>query len=243
MKILLISNRQELGEVVRTHFSPHGSELIQYWNPIKAMDNLDEIRPDVVLFSVQDFPRHWKPFITFLRDQRGRDESVFVLLRGPDLAEEEAEKAQHLAVNALVSEDLSDAAELDRLKEVVGRYKKLDEGRMEHRYVPHDPDDIAFAFTHPTSFEILTGRVLDLSTTGIRVVPHSPEGVTDIEPGTRLDECSLQLGESIISINCTLVRAARELAFRFEHNGNGSGERIREYIQGSPERLMQAQAT
>jgi hypothetical protein len=238
MKILLVSNRQELGNLVNTHFRPHGSELIHYFNPIKAMDNLDEIDPDVILFSAQDFPRHWKPFAAFLRDQRTRDESVFVLLEGHGLPEEEAEKAQHLAVNALVGEDLSDSSELARLKDVVSRYKKLDEGRTEHRYVPHGPDDIHFAFTHPSTFQVVTGTVVDISTTGLRFVPANPARTRDVGQGQRLDECSLQLGDDMIAVDCTVVRPGGELGIRFEHASDEAPEQIERYIEGSSERML-----
>ncbi len=242
MKILLVSNRQEIGELVHTHFRPHGSELIQYWNPIKAMDNLDEIAPDVILFSAQDFPRHWKPFVAFLREQRSRDESVFILLKGEELSEEEAEKAQHLSVNALVSEDLENSAELARLKSIVGRYKKLDEGRTEERYVPHGPDDIQFAFTHPRSFQVITGTVLDISSSGLRFTPNRRSRTGDIQSGRRLGHCSLQLGDDILSMDCTVVRAGDEWAIRFEAPSGEKTLHIRSYIAGSSERMMHQHA-
>jgi hypothetical protein len=242
MKILLVSNRQELGDVVHTHFRPHGSELIQYWNPIKAMDNLDEIGPDVILFSAQDFPRHWKPFVAFLREQRSRDESVFILLKAQELTEEEAEKAQHLAVNALVSENLENDAELARLKSVVGRYKKLDDGRTEERYVPHGPDDIHFAFTHPRSLQVITGTVLDISSTGLRFTPNHSVGTGDVQPGRRIDDCSLQLGDEITRVDCTVVRIGDDWALRFEQLSSEKIQWIRNYVAGSPERLMHQRA-
>ena len=65
MKILLVSERDELRDHIRRNFMPRGAEIIQYYNPIKAMDNLDEVDPEVVLFSAQDFPRHWKPFLCY----------------------------------------------------------------------------------------------------------------------------------------------------------------------------------
>ena len=43
MKILLVSERDELKSYIRRNFMPRGAEIIQYYNPIKAMDNLDEL--------------------------------------------------------------------------------------------------------------------------------------------------------------------------------------------------------
>ena len=48
MKILLVSERDELHEFIKRNFIPRGAEIIQYYNPIKAMDNLDEVDPEIL---------------------------------------------------------------------------------------------------------------------------------------------------------------------------------------------------
>src|SRR6056297_1331296 len=144
MKILLVSERDELKGYIRRNFMPRGAEIIQYYNPIKAMDNLDEIDPDVVLFSAQDFPRHWKPFLIFLRDSRAREQCVFVVLTGGEFDHEEADKAQALQVNGIVDERLQDRRELARLKDLVNRYRDIGDARGERRLVPTQTDRVGF---------------------------------------------------------------------------------------------------
>ena len=147
------------------------------------MDNLDEVLPDVILFSAQDFPRHWKPFLAFLRDFRAREQCVFVLLTGEDFDHEEADKAQALQVNGIVHEHLRDREELARLKELVNRYRDIGDARTEKRIVPSSTDQIGFVFTHPDRMELLFGRVEDVSAAGVSFVPADRQKTMDLRRG------------------------------------------------------------
>ena len=215
MKIVLVSERESLRKQISTHFHPQGLEIIQYWNPIKAMDNLEEIDPDVVLFSAKDFPRHWKPFLTFLRSIRDREQVVFVVLTGDDFDAEEATKAQHIGVSGLVHENLEDRSELGRLREIVARYKEINEVRKEKRYVPDEHDRVGFLFCHPVTLQAVSGAIDDISNYGLRFRPEEPDLVQDIEAGTRVPGCSLRIGDKILSLSCEVVRNEESLSLSF----------------------------
>lgn len=231
MKIVLVSERESLRKHITTHFHPQGLEIIQYWNPIKAMDNLEEIDPDVVLFSAKDFPRHWKPFLTFLRSIRDRDQVVFVVLKGDDFDAEEASKAQHIGANGLVHENLEDRSELGRLREIVVRYKDINEVRKEKRYVPDENDRVGFLFCHPVTLQAVSGAVDDISNYGLRFRPEQPELVQDIQPGTRVPGCSLRIGDEILSLSCEVVRNDQALSLSFAGLNEEEEERIGRYLR------------
>jgi DNA-binding NarL/FixJ family response regulator len=215
MKILIISDRDVLREEIVKHFQPLGFDIIHYWNPIKAMDNLDETDPDIVLFSAQDFPRHWKPFLTFLRNTKSRLETVFILLKGDDFEAEEVSKGVHLGVNGIIHEDLSDKSELARLQELVDRYKELKESRKIFRLIPEDFDRIEFAFTQPETLRIITGLVLDLSSNGLSFRPARTDTLGELEIGTVLDTCSLRFGTTIASLSCRIIRITDSIGLSF----------------------------
>jgi len=206
VKIVLVAQRSELKDHIREYFASQGSEIIQYLNPIKAMDNIDEIEPDLVLFSALDFPRHWKPFLVYLRSSRDRDSTVFVLLKGDNFPFEEASKAHHLGANGIVHEDLENRREIGRLKDLVSRYKDIMEARRERRYIPGPDDRIAFLFSHPDTLRMITGTVEDISGGGLKLEPDVPEFVADIMPGTLLPVCSLRVGDQIYSVNSMVIR-------------------------------------
>lgn len=238
MKILLVSERDELREFMKRNFIPRGAEIIQYYNPIKAMDNLDEVDPEVVMFSGTDFPRHWKPFLVFLRDTKPRDQCVFVLLRGDDFDHEEADKAQALGVNGIADEQLRDRRELSRLKELISRYRDIGDARAEKRLIPSDVDSVRFVFTHPHRMELVCGHVDDISATGVAVIPYDRHQIMDLAVGSDLPRCSLRVGEHIISFSARIVRNERTLSLVFGPLTDGQKALIRSYVAGHAEREL-----
>ncbi|MFW5717825.1 MAG: PilZ domain-containing protein [Spirochaetota bacterium] len=242
MKILLVSERDELKAHIRRNFMPRGAEIIQYYNPIKAMDNIDEVEPDVVLFSAQDFPRHWKPFLIFLRDSKAREQCVFVILRGDDFDHEEADKAQTLQVNGIVHERLHDRQELARLKELVNRYRDIGDARTEKRLAPSQIDRIGFVFTHPQRMEIVFGHVEDLSAAGVSFMPLDRQRTMDIQVGVTIDVCSLRVGDAILALRADVVRNERNISLAFGSISEGQRATIRSYIDGHAQRELDQMA-
>jgi len=238
MKILLVSERDELKGYIRRNFMPRGAEIIQYYNPIKAMDNLDEVDPDVVLFSAQDFPRHWKPFLIFLRDSRARERCVFVVLTGDEFDHEEADKAQALQVNGIVHEQLQDRQELARLKDLVNRYRDIGDARSERRLVPTQIDRVGFVFTHPRRMEAVFGTVEDMSATGIAVLPSDRHKTLDIQVGDDVPVCSLRVGNNLVSMGASVVRNERSISLAFTRVTDGQRALIRSYIDGHTQREL-----
>ena len=90
MKILLISGDTLIASRINRYFTPAGYGFIHYANPLKAMDNFKEIRPDVVLFHESEFPRHWKLAVKFLREIYSRDSSIFILITDSEFVDEDA---------------------------------------------------------------------------------------------------------------------------------------------------------
>ena len=238
MKLLLISESEELQQRVTQEFRPHQVEIIQYWSPLKGMDNLDEVAPDVVLFSAVDFPRHWKIFVAFLRSTYSRDRMVFVLLSGEDFDADEASKAQHLGVNAVIDARLEDRTELNRLRDIITRYKRLDESRNTYRHVPDDLDDIDFLFSHPVNLALIPGTVEDVSDTGLRFVPERADLAADLAAGTKLNACSLRVGEELMAVDCTVVRNTDSLGLNFEDLEESTRERISSYLADHTRRAL-----
>ncbi len=70
MKALLVVEDDAIADAVRYYLQPLGLDVIRYRDPLKALDNLDEINPDAVIMSARDFPRHWKTIVVNLRATR-----------------------------------------------------------------------------------------------------------------------------------------------------------------------------
>jgi hypothetical protein len=239
VKLLLIAEKDTTRDALVGRLKPRGFEFIHYRLPIKAMDNIDEIEPDVVLFSAEDFPRHWKPFIRFLRETRNREQTAFVLLTGESFSFDEAAKANHLEVSGIISEIPKDMDELRKLEDIVTRYSALSEERNDLRYIPSDNEHIEFIFTHPQNYRIVTGILFDLSPTGASFVPDDPKSTNDISAGTKIAHCSLKFDNEVHKISCRVVRNSGRIALRLLNGGDELEQAIIRFIDSRAERELE----
>jgi len=214
MKTIVAVENPEIQEKIEHHLRPLGFDFISYQNPVKAIDNIDEIDPDLILFSAEDFPRHWKPFLSFLRSRKDREDSVFILLTGKSFSEEEASKATALAVNGIVHTEFEEH-DVITLQDILARYNLLPEIRSDRRYPAFWMKEIDLAFTHPYSFSLITGDLTDISLGGISFLPDMPHVTSDILEGEELTGCSLSIEDQVFSIDMKVVRNNRILALHF----------------------------
>ncbi|AFG37531.1 hypothetical protein [Spirochaeta africana] len=76
-------------------------QIIHYEHAVKAMDNLSEIQPDVVVVSAHDFPRHWKALYMILREQT--PDALFYLILDAPLHVTEKRKAESMSIDGYLT--------------------------------------------------------------------------------------------------------------------------------------------
>lgn len=211
MKFILISDNDEPLDLYSRYLEPLGYDLIHYRDPLKAMDNLDEIAPELIIFNAEDFPRHWKPFIKVLRSGYSKTRTIFLLLYGDHFSFDEAAKASHLEVNGLLPEIVEKAH--DKLKDILKRYStaEVEEKREHQRLRLKDDADLQFIFNHPDHFSMITGTVADISIKGLRFLPDTPALISDLTDKAVIPSCSLSMGETIFTLDA-----------RIEYNQDGA---------------------
>ncbi|MAG13171.1 MAG: pilus assembly protein PilZ [Spirochaetales bacterium] len=240
MKILLVADKDSTRETLLKHLKPRGLDLIHYRNPIKAMDNIDEIEPDLVFFSAEDFPRHWKPFIQLMRESFTSEQTFFVLLKGEVFSFDEAAKAQHLEVNGIIKEDLEDRKEFRRLEELLVKYSRLEETRDGLRYIPEDHDKLEFVFSHPETFALITGAIFDLSETGIAFDPDDAVITQDIQTDAIIQHATLKIEDDQLACSCIVVRNDGRLVLHFVDLAETQQDTIVSFIERKPERELKS---
>ena len=238
MKTLLVIEHDNLKDKIIEHLAPRGFDFIHYRNPIKALDNIEEIQPDLVVFSAVDFPRHWKPFITVLRSFLSKEKSVFILLKGEQFQTEESTKASSLEVNGIISDNFNDPDVLKQLEDVFTRCSVIDDKRISRRYLSSVISDIEFNFTHPLSPSLISGEITDISVGGISFKPESPQITLDIREGTILNNCSLRLRENLYKISVTVIRNNNILSLGFNDLEEDLKDEMMEYFHEIPEREL-----
>ncbi len=104
MKALVISDRQEIIDFVTPLLKEKGFDLIHYRWIIKALDNIEEIQPDVVVLSAEEYPRHWKILAGFVQSGIGGNGVKVYLYETKKLSVEDAAKADELGVQSFEKE-------------------------------------------------------------------------------------------------------------------------------------------
>ena len=216
MKALVIVENDDVARSVDFFTHPLGIDIIRYNDPLKALDNLEEIKPDAIIMSAQDFPRHWKSIVVSIRAARPKDECAVILLKGDWFPFEEAAKAAHLGVNGVVRENLADKTERSRLQQILKRYLEIDDSRLTDRQVPDELDRVDFMFSHPVRLTPVPGRIETISSNGLSFLPNAPALASDLEVGANIPDASLRIDNTIIFFTCKLVRTGHVLAFSFE---------------------------
>ena len=240
MKALLLIDSDRIADIARFYLRPLGFETIRYRNPVKTIDNLEEINPDAIVVSARDFPRHWKVLAQAVRAEKNKDECVIVLLKGDGFPLEEAEKAAKIGINGIVKDNLEDRREQGRFQQLLKRYIVVDEERAADRIMPSAWDRLDFMFAHPVSLSPISGKLEAISPTGLSFVADIPALVSDLTTGELIEDCSMRIGPDIVSLSCRVVHSGRVLGLEIESLADDDRLRLDDYLASCPAREMQA---
>jgi len=231
MKLLLALGSDETFNNVSHCLKPRGFDLIRYNQVIKAMDNIDEVDPSAIIISARDFPRHWKTMVQFVRIERSREDCPIILLRGENFPVEESTKASFLGVSGIVNEALDTQTEIEHLEEILGRFVSMGERRRNRRLTSELWHKFAFAFVHPAAKTLLTGRIKNISVGGLSFLPDNPPLLENIALNAELNECTLRVGDSMLSPICRLTRTGQIVTLEFVSFPDTEEDTIKDYIE------------
>jgi hypothetical protein len=198
MKVLLIADREELKHFLEKELALRGAQLVHYWHPIKAMDNIEEMAPELIIFSGRDFPRHWKPFLVYFRAYSPRAESVpFILLHGEAFPGDEKKKALHLKVDAVIPEEMA-AEDIQKLKGFILSGRNAS-------YRPSAAEKADILFTHPGDLTLVQGRIEEISAAALSFFPLDPELCDALRLPAVVRGCSLSIFGSLIEVDIEIT--------------------------------------
>jgi hypothetical protein len=234
MKLLVILGSDEIFDIIAQNIKPLGFDLIWYQHVLKAMDNIDEIDPTGIIINAKDFPRHWKIIVQFTRSDRPKETCPIIILKGKNFSLEEASKAFYLGVSGIVSEDLSNAAEVDRIQKILGRYVAIEDKRRTQRFHAEAWNRLGICISNPQDKTMINGTVKTISSNGISFIPDEPASVGNLVEGQELSDCSLRTGDTILSPICRIVRIGPEISLEFLFLPNDEQDKLDSYLEGLP---------
>ena len=234
MKLLLILGSDDNYSQISRCVNSLGFDIIRYNHVQKAMDNIDEINPRAIVISARDFPRHWKILVQFIRSERSKEACPIILLRGDSFSTEESSKASFLEVNGVVAESLDTDSEMEQFKSILQSYSPMDERRRYRRFQSEFLRGFGFVFVLPVENKLITGNVKNISTCGLLLLPDYPSSLKDVRANTKLEDCSLRAGDSILTPICRIVRIDKYVSMEFlwfEDQDKGIWDKYLEGIQ------------
>jgi hypothetical protein len=231
MKLLLILGADKTFNTLST-LKKSGYDLIRYRHVQKAMDNIDEVDPHGIIISANDFPRHWKPLVSFVRSSRPAGKCPIVVLIGKTFPNEERDKANALEVNGLIPESLDKPGTIDEIRNYLRHSAGLGSlikkaGNVKNKSL------FGFVFSNPQDEQLVTGTVKTVTASGFSFKPDIPELVGNMPVNNNLQNCSFRAGENILSPSCALVKKGKDFSFEFRSFPKGEKELLNACLEKS----------
>lgn len=131
MKALVIADNEKVIKRTNLTLEKFGYDTIVYRWLLKALDNIEEISPHLIIISTKDYPRHWKTLTQFScwsksasapTDGNSFDVIQFpqvILLAGENFSDEEKDKAKTLNVAGIFNDDDSEDGVYPELESIL----------------------------------------------------------------------------------------------------------------------------
>jgi hypothetical protein len=232
MKLLLVLGSDDnYGAFIQT-IEPLGYDLIRYRHVLKAMDNIDEIDPAAIVISARDFPRHWKILVQFVRNERSKEVCPIIILKGDRFNAEETSKAFFLGVNGVITETLQRQEEVHHLKTILDRSAPPSQEQKPWFFV--EPwHRIGLLIADIAGNAIITGNVITISTEGLSFSPDHPLPIQAVMLNKELKECSLRIGDAILSPVCRITGIEKNIPLEFVSFPNDEQRILERYLKES----------
>jgi len=228
MIILLVNGLPEERAYFAAPLKKIGISLVLYSNPVKAMDNLEEIKPDAIWFVVEDFPRHWKSMLGQIRQTYGRDECPFILISREHLGEEDIHKAMYLGANGFLKWDELSSSLVHKGVDILSRYMVLPKFTQENQ---QSITGGSLVFTHPERGSLMSGELLSLEGLFLVFLPGNRYQSFDLEEGEILKDVSLQVGENFTNITLQILKNSGNILCKLEEEDLKKIKNLTEYQQ------------
>ena len=228
MKALLLIETDSAFIKIRDILKKMGVETVRYRLPQKAMDNIDEISPQIIIISAADFPRHWKVLLQFLNGFAQEIHIPVILLKNRFFSETEADKALFLKVKAIV-EDSLEGESLRQITEIILRYKPEALSLTDKAVCPTKEMPVQCIFSNPINNQIITGQVTSISLKEIFFTPDSFFAAKGMEMPVEI-AVLLKIDNKKISCRARAVLQGKHLRITFAENNKENLEVIEEYL-------------
>lgn len=197
MKALIVSDALQESLNIQSALEQAGYDVICYRWLLKALDNLEEIQPHVVVINAIDYPRHWKIVVQHMKCSLRKQPKV-ILLTPANFDEEEAEKADLLGICGCITG--VSQKHMERLTQLL-------EGHS--GYVStSSPSEAKILFIHPHEGTLYSGQIIAKEDEKYNLITDAP---VDLKTGDIISDGSIKSSEGIKSIQGKVLETKPDL--------------------------------
>lgn len=128
MKALLVADNQIAIDNISQVLETAGYDVIIYKWLLKALDNVEEIAPHLIIVSTKDYPRHWKTLTQYAQTVCTSYKPQVILYSEGGLEDEEAQKAKVLNVRGIF--ESVDVKGLDEFRKILTKETDIYSGKL-----------------------------------------------------------------------------------------------------------------
>lgn len=229
MKALIISEANDIIDEFTEYYKTQNYDIIKYRWLMKALDNIEEIAPDLIFINATEYPRHWKILCQYIK---GFEKKVkIVLYTANPLSNEEKEKAECLQIDSIVNstEDLEEVCTITDIcqdsEENLPENENIIEQEQSEIVEIHEEEKIEetveqptlletktetkickFLFSNPENLVLITGKVKSFNDSKLIFLPDNPEDTANIAVDTIIKKCTLKVDDKINTVDVKIVK-------------------------------------
>lgn len=232
MKALIISDANDIINEFTEYYKSQNYDVIVYRWLMKALDNIEEIDPDLIFVNATEYPRHWKILSQYVK---GIDKNPkIVLFSSLPLSNEDREKAECLQIDSIVNstEDLEEVCTITDIcqdsEENLPETENIIEQELTDSKINQEDEQIEkvleqptlpetkickFLFSNPENLVLITGKVESFNDSKLIFLPDNPEDTENLLVDTIIKKCTLKVENQINTVDVKVIKNDTEIEF------------------------------
>lgn len=188
MKALLIADDDNVISKIKSKLTDDGFDVITYRWLVKALDNVEEIAPEVIIISASSYPRHWKTLVQFVQSGIEGFVPKVILYCEREFDEEDVKKSEALNIAGIFNSIEEDG--LTELSDILAN---------------KESKNCSLIFTNPKNGAFITGKVSDFKDNVISFIPDSPSLISFLSEEEEIKQATLKNKNSIKYISAKII--------------------------------------
>lgn len=217
MKLIYLG-KEKYSNRLKSVFKSNSIETVHYKNPLKAIDNLNEIEPAFLYMVKDDFPRFWKIVLSGVRENFNINDVKFYLQGKMD--EDESEAFNYLKGSAHF-ENIDDFINL--FKEL--KSETINTNTSNRVYYPEERE-INLGFVKQDDYSFVNCNITEMTEKELILKPENIDDISGIKVGDIINDASLSAGDIVVNINIKVINIEESILCTILNDDNSYLELI-----------------